>query len=118
MINLAEETLDYIAATGYGVEDVKCVRARGVNDGVMYGVDFGKFIKAAKGIEYNEQDESKVHISLDLSILMNDGAAFCRDLDKVSKFEWYRWVPKAESDWDDKSDMVMAEPDEVEISLD
>ncbi len=118
MINLAEETLDYIASCGYGIENVKGVRAMGVNDGVMYGVDFEKFIEAAKEIEYDENDASKVHISLDLAVLMDDGSAFCRDVDAVSKFEWYRWHPNAGQNWNDKSDLVMAEPDEVKILMD
>lgn len=118
MINLADEVLDYIGACGYGVENVKCVRARGLNDGVMYAVDFDKFLEAARGIEYNEQDESHIHVSRDLSILMDDGSVFCRELDSSNRFEWFKWHPKREASWDDKSDLVAAEPDEVEISLD
>lgn len=115
MVNLAEEILDYIGACGYGVEDVKCARARGVNDGVVYGVDFGKLIEAARDIEYDEQDFFNAHVSPDLSILMNDGSEFRRDVDRVSRFEWFKWHPSAEASWQDKSDLVMAEPDEVEI---
>lgn len=118
MINLAEEALDYIGACGYGVEDVKCVRARGLNDGVLYGVDFKKFIDMASGIDYDEQDESRVHISRDLAILMNDGSEFAREVDAMKKFEWFKWHSASEGSWQDKSELVMAEPDEVEISLD
>ena len=115
MINLAEEALDYIGACGYGVEDVKCVRARGLNDGVLYGVDFKKFIDMARGLNYDEHDDSRVHISRDLAILMNDGSEFAREWNPMERFKWHA---ASEGSWQDKSELVMAEPDEVEIFLD
>ena len=118
MINLSEELLDYVGACGYGVEDIKAVRARGLNDGVLYGVDPMRFLEAIKNVEYDEHDESHVHISQDLCILMNDGSMFHRDLDTKDHFEWFRWKAHADASWQDRSAMVMVEPDEVEISLD
>lgn len=118
MINLSEELLDYVGACGYGVEDIKAVRARGVNDGVLYGVDLGRFLEAIKSVEYDEKDTSHVHISQDLCILMDDGSMFYRDLDVNDHFEWFRWKSNAVASWQDKSELVMVEPDEVVISLD
>ena len=118
MTNLAEEACGYIGACGYGVKDVKCVRARGINDGVLYGVDFKKFIDMARGIDYDKQDKSNIHISRDLTILMNDGSEFAREWNPMERFEWFKWHAASEGSWQDKSELVMAEPDEVEISLD
>lgn len=118
MTNLAEEACDYIGACGYGVEDVNCVRARGINDGILYGVDFNKFIDMAKNMEYDEHDESKLHVSRDLTILMNDGSEFAREWNPQERFEWFKWHSASEYSWQDKSELVMAEPDEVEIFLD
>ena len=115
MINLAEELFDYIGACGYGIEDIKAVRARGLNDGVLYGVDVEAFLNEIKGLNYDEHD-AKMHVSRDLRILMKDGSTFCRE-HAPSGFEWFKWNSGDDDLWQDRSGLIMAQPDEVEILL-
>lgn len=118
MTNLCEEICDYIGSCGYGLENVKIVRARGINDGILYGVEPSKFFRAIDDVWYDEQDESRVHVSKDIGILMDDGSMFYADLDRESRFEWFNWKSESEVSWQDCSALIMAEPDEVCILLD
>ena len=112
--NLAEEIYDYIGICGYDFSDVKVVRARGVNDGILYGVKPEAFFKAAENIPYDEMDESR-HVSTDLCLLMKDGSMFTRSWNEDAKFGSFDWHSENDVPWQDKSALIYAEPDEVVV---
>lgn len=110
--NLAEEIYDYIGPCGYDFNDVKVVRARGINDCILYGVKPEAFFEAAKEIPYDEMDESR-HVSTDLCLLMKDGSMFTRSWNEETKFGSFDWHSSSDVSWQDKSALIYAEPDEV-----